>query len=1049
MTPAGKGLQAALISFAIQFRGIVVALAGVVLVYGIYALTQARYDVFPEFAPPQVSIQTEAPGLTAEQVEILVTQPLENNLNGSPGLLTLRSTSIQGLSVIAVAFDPASDIYLDRQLVAERLAVAAGQLPAGIRPPSMTPLTSATGTVLVAGLTSKTRNLMDVRTAADWTVRQRLLAVPGVSKVAIFGGDVKSLQIQVHPDQLIRFGIGMNEVLDAAQHASGVRGAGFIDTANQRVTFQTEGQALTPEELARVVLISQNGASVTLGDVADVTAAPEPSIGGATIEGEPGIQLVISEQYGANTVEVTRRVEAALAELAPVLQRDGIELQTDLFRPANFIATATGNVGQSLIIGGALVIVVVFLFLYDFRSAAVSCTAIPLSLLAAVIVLERFGIALNIMALGGLAIAIGVVVDDAVIDVENIVRRLRENESLSLPRPQALVIVEACLEVRSAVVYATFAVILVVLPVLALSGIAGRLFAPLGTAYILAVLASLIVALTVTPALAMLFVANARLKAVEPPVMRWSKAHYGVLLHRLARRPRGLIAGTLVLALAAIAALPFFGGSFVPELKEGHFIVHMSAVPGTSIAESLRVGALVTKALHEIPAVRLVSQRAGRAEKADDTWGTHYSEFDVDLIPLEGEEGEFVQSDIRNVLVRFPGVNFAVKPFLTERLEETLSGFTASVVVNIFGSDLNLLDRKAQEVAQALSGIPGAADVQVQSPPGMPQLTMRLRPADLLRWGFDPVDVLDLIRAAYEGDIVGQMYEGNRTFNIMAILDGASRQSVSDVENLPLRAPSGVYVRLKQIADIYETSGRYQVLHEGAQRLQTVTANVAGGDVAAFVARASAEIAKIELPSGTYIAFGGAAEAQAQSQRDLMLNALIAFMGIVLLLSIITRNTNNLLLVLINLPFALIGGVIAVFALGGLLSLGSMVGFITLFGITLRNSILMIAHYEHLVAVEGQPWNLETAIRGAADRLTPILMTSIVTALGVLPLAIFLMEPGHEIEGPMAIVILGGLITSMILNLLVLPTLALRYGRFEAKERPVDILQSAGAGMSR
>lgn len=1037
MTPrASAGFQAALIAFAIRFRGVVMALASVLLLYGIYTLAQARYDVFPEFAPPQVSIQAEAPGLTAEQVEVLVTQPLENALNGSPGLAALRSTSIQGLAVITVTFRSGSDIYLARQLVAERLAVAAAELPPGIPAPSITPLTSSTSTVLVAGLTSQTRSLMELRTSADWTLRPRLLAVPGVSKVAIFGGEERSLQIQVHPDALIRFGLGLNEVLVAARRATAVRGAGFIDTANQRVTLQTEAQSVTPDELRQVVLSSYGSASITLGDVADVTVAPMPAIGGALIDEEPGVQLVIAEQYGANTLEVTRGVEAALAGLAPLLDREGIELRTDLFRPADFILTATRNVGTSLVIGGILVVLVVFLFLYDWRSGAVSCAAIPLSLLAAVIALDRFGVALNTMTLGGLAIAIGVVVDDAVIDVENIVRRMRENARLPEPRALPAVILDACLEVRSAVVYATFAVILVMLPVLVLSGIAGRLFAPLGVAYILAVLASLIVALTVTPALAVLVIAADGLKPAEPPLMRRLKAAYCTLLERVARRPTTVISATLALAVGAIAVLPFFGTSFVPELKEGHFILHMSAVPGTSIDESLRIGRLVTRVLHEVPGVRAVSQRTGRAEAADDTWGTHYSETEVDLEPLGGEEAESVQADIREVLAGFPGVNFAVKPFLTERVEETLTGFTASVVVNVFGNDLDVLDRKAQEIAQVLSRTPDAADVQVQSAPGMPQLAIRLRPGELLHWGFDPVDVLDLIRTSYEGEVAGQVYEDNRTFDILVRLDEASRRDVAAVGDLPLRAPSGAYVRLGQLADIHEVSGRYQVLHEGARRLASVTANVSGGDIGTFVDRARAAIGEIALPAGTYISFGGAAEAQAESQRNLLLNTLVAFMGVVLLVSVITRNTRNLVLVLVNLPFALIGGVIAVFGLGGLLSLGSMVGFVTLAGITLRNSILMIAHYEHLVGVEGRPWNLETAIQGASDRLTPILMTSIVTGLGLLPLALAMNEPGHEIEGPMAYVILGGLITSMVLNLLVLPAMALRFGRFERSQAP-------------
>jgi CzcA family heavy metal efflux pump len=1030
------GPQAALIGFSIRFRGVVIALACIVLGYGVYVVQRSKYDVFPEFAPPQVSIQTEAPGLSPEQVEVLVTQQIESAINGTPGVATLRSASIEGLSVITVTFGPGSDIYRDRQLVAERLAEEASQLPVGVQPPSMSPLTSSTSVVLVAGLTSAKRSLMEVRTIADWTLRPRLLAVPGVAKVAVFGGDSKSIQVQVDPDQLITFGLGLNDVVNAAGRATGIRGAGFIDTANQRIVFQSEGQSITPEDLAHTVLVNQGGASVTLANVADVVEAPEPPIGGAAIDGVAGVQLVISEQYGANTVEVTQRLEAALAELQASLQRDGVELHPDIFRPANFIDTATANVRSSLLLGALLVIAVLFLFLFNIRTAAISCISIPLSLLAAVIVLYSFGTTLNTMTLGGLAIAIGVVVDDAVIDVENVLRRLRENAKLRQPRELARVVLDACLEMRGAVVYATFAVILVALPVLALPGLAGRLFGPLAVAYVLAVLASLLVALTVTPALSMLLIARPGMKATEPPVLRWSRRRYENVLRRIARQPRATIAAGILVTVAGCAALPFFGGSFIPELKEGHFIVHMSAVPGTSIAESLRLGGFVTAALKQLPVVRAVAQRVGRAEQSDDTLGTHNSEFDIDLKPLGGDETEFAQADIRRVLVRFLGVNFAMETFLTERVEETLSGYTASVVLNVFGDDLDLIDTKAQQIAKVLNDVPGATDVQIQSPPGMPQLSIKLRKQDLERWGFDAVNVLDLIRAAYQGDTVGQGYEENRVFPIIVILTPRSRQSLAQVSDMPLRAPSGAYVRLKQLGDIYETSGRYQILHQGARRVQTITANVAGRDVASFVADAKAQLAaKVALPTGTYLEFAGAAEAQSKARRDLLLNVLVAGIGIVLLLSMVTRNVNNLLLVLANLPFALAGGVLAVFASGGLLSLGAMVGFVTLFGITLRNSILMISHYEHLVGDEGRCWDNDTAIHGAADRFPAIVMTSLVTALGVLPLAIGMSESGREIEGPMAVVILGGLLTSMALNLLVLPTLALRYGRFEGPSR--------------
>lgn len=1047
--PAGP--QAALLRFSIRFRGIVVILACIVLGYGIYSLQQAKSDVFPEFAPPQADIQTEAPGLAPEQVEVLVTQVIENNLNGLPGLRMLQSFSAQGLSGITVTFDPASDVYRDRQLVAERLGVVSSQMPAGVEPPIITPLTSSTSIVLVAGLTSKTRSLMDLHTLAQWTLMPRLLAVPGVAKVAVYGGETKSLQIQVRPDALKRFGLGLEDIVAAARHATGVRGAGVIDTANQRIVLETQGQSLTPEELSRTVITTSDAASVTLGNVADVVVAPLPAVGAGAINGVPGVVLSISEQYEANTPEVTRRLDAAFAELRPSLEQNGIELRTDLFRPATFIAVATGNVRDSLLLGGALVVVVLFLFLFDLRTAAISALAIPLSLLPAVSALHFLDITLNTMTLGGLAIAIGIVVDDAVVDIENIVRRIRENSRLPKPRPVGRVVLDACYEVRSSVVYATVAVVLVAVPVLALPGIAGRLFAPLAISYGLATLASLVVALTVTPAFAMMLFGRTKTRPKDPPLLRWSRGRYEALLRKIARHPVVIMLLTIIAIAAGAAVMPNFGGTFIPELKEGYYTIHMTAVPGTSVEESVRLGKIVAKTLLDLPMVRSIAQRVGRAELADDTNGTQHSEFEIELKPLSAAEAEAAPGEIRKALATIPGANFAINTFLTERIEETLSGYTAPVVVNVYGNDLDLLDRKAQEVAHVLAKVGGATDVQLQSPPGMPQLTIKLRRDDLERWGLTSVEVLDAVRTAYQGDNVGQVYDGNRVFPVLVILDPQSRTSVSDVADLPLRTAKGVYLRLSQVADVFESAGRYRVQHQGARRLQTVTANVAGRDVASFVEDAKKQIAAtVTFPSGTYVEFRGTAEEQSRSQRALLLNSLIAGIGIIVLLAVITQNGRNLLLVLANLPFAFVGGVAAVYFSGGVLSLGSMVGFVTLFGVTLRNSILMIAHYRDLVELEGLTWSLETAVKGAADRLAAIVMTSLVTALGVLPLAIGMKDPGREIEGPMAVVILGGLITSMALNLLVLPTLALRYGDFKPRKEDdglSDIGTRADAGV--
>jgi CzcA family heavy metal efflux pump len=1041
--PGSGGLQAAIIGFAVRFRGIIVALAILMLGYGAVSVSRAKYDVFPEFAPPQVGIQTEAPGLTAEQVEVLVTQPIENAINGMPGVKQLRSSSIQGLSVITVIFGDSSDIYRDRQVVSERLAEAAQNLPDNVAAPTMTPLTSSSSTVLVLGLTSDTRSLMDLRTLADWTLRLRLLAVPGVAKVAVFGSDVRSIQVQVRPDQLIRHGLSFNDVLEAAKKATAVTGAGFIETANQRIVFQSEGQSIEPDDIARTVVATSGGASVLLRDVAKVVNAPEPPIGAAAIMGKPGVVLLVSGQLGANTIDVTEGIERALDDLRPLIAKEDVELRTDLFRPADFIAISTGNVRDALLLGGALVVVVLCLFLFDLRTATISCLAIPLSLLAAIAVLNALGATLNAMTLGGLAIAIGEVVDDAVIDVENIARRLRLNRRAANPLPVGQVILNASLEVRGAVVYATFAVILVFVPVVLLPGLAGRFFAPLGLAYVLAILASLVVALTVTPALCALMFphkptpsdGDAKI-AEDPPVTRWMRRYYEKYLRKIVARPKTTMAAAAVFTLVGCAALPFFGTEFLPELKEGHFTLHMAAVPGTSVEEAQRMGALVTKALLELPLVRVISQRIGRAEKADDTWGTHYSEFEVDLKRgLSGAESDEAQAQMREVLSGFPGVNFALKPFLTERVEESLSGYTASVIVNLYGNDLDLLDRTAAEVAREMGDVPGAIEVQLQSPPGLPQLTIRPRKADLERWGMDAVDVLNILRGAYQGDVVGQSYEGNRVFNVIAILDKESRKNVAQVPNLPLRTPEGNFVLLHQIADVYQTAGRYQVLHLGGQRVQTVTANVIGRDVGSFVAEARERLAEtVQLPKGVHLEFAGSAQAQADARRNLLINSLVAGLGILLLLLVVTGNWRNVLLVLANMPFALVGGVLAIFATGGVLTLGAMVGFVTLFGITLRNSIMMVSHFEHLVDNERVPWGPEAAIKGAGDRLAPVLMTSIVTTLGLLPLAIGMNEPGREIEGPMALVIVGGLITSMALNLLVLPTLALRFGRFDPPE---------------
>ncbi|PKO91759.1 MAG: CusA/CzcA family heavy metal efflux RND transporter [Betaproteobacteria bacterium HGW-Betaproteobacteria-1] len=1041
-------MMSALVRFSIRFNGVIIALASLAIIYGIFSLTRSNLDVFPEFAPTQIVIQTESPGLSAELVETLVTQPIESSIAGTVGIDSMRSQSIPGLSIVTIIFNEKTDIYRNRQVVAERLATLNTRLPQGIVP-NITPLTSSASTVLGFGMTSETLNPMELRTIADWTVVPHLMAVPGVADVNVFGGEVRQFQIQVDPAKLIQYGISLQQVREAAEKATGVRGAGYIENNNQRIVINTEGQALNPQVLGQATLLHRGGQTIRLADIGQVVEGAAPSISAAAINGVTGIYLSVQGQLGANTHAVTSAAEKALREIRPALQAEGVELHKSLFRPANFIDTAIEGVRTDILIGSVLVITVLFLFLFNVRTAFISATAIPLSLLTAIIVLHEFGMGINIMVLGGLAIALGEVVDDAIIDAENIFRRLRENRLSDQPLPAYRIVYDASMEVRKSVVYATFIVALVFVPLLTLGGVGGKLFAPLGIAYIAAILASLVVALTVTPALCYLMLGKARLEEGDPPVIRSIKSGYVKLLHRIETHYKVILGVSLLLISLGIGILPLFKSQFIPGLHEGHYIMHMTAVPGTSEQESLRLGKKVYEVLKEIDGVKSVAQWVGRAQNGADTFGTHYSEFEIEIGMLSGDEQRHILEEIREAIsgekvdtdddgvaeAGFVGTNFAINTFLTERIEETISGYAASVVVNIYGQDLDALDRDAQAIAGILAGTEGGTDIVVQSPPGTPQLVVRLRPERLAAWGLQPLDVLDTVRSAYESVPVSQVYQGNRVIGISVVMAPESRNSVTEVGKLPIITNEGKILRLSDIADITQENGRSKILHAGAKRIQTVTANVSGRDVERYVAEVKERIAKeVSITPGNYLTFTGQAEEQAQARQDLMIHAMLAIIGIFLMLYIAFGRLRNLMLTFLNLPFALIGGILAVMFTGGWISLGSLVGFVTLFGITLRNSIMLVSHFQHLVDYEGCVWGLETAIRGASERLPSILMTALVTALGLLPLAAGSGQPGREIEGPMATIIVGGLVTSTILNLLILPTVMLHFGRFEKQE---------------
>ena len=1023
-----------LVGASVRRPGIVVGLALVLIAYGATVVARAKLDVFPEFAPPQVSIQTEAPGFSPEQVEVLVTKPIEDAINGVNGVDVIRSQSIQGLSVITAVLAEGTEVRAARQLLAERLGEVTARLPAGADPPVLSPLTSSSSTVLMVGFTSERRSAMEQRTFVDWVVKPRLLATPGVAKVAVFGGEERQLQVLADPRALRLHGLTLGDLAEVVSRASGVRGAGVIDDPNQRIVVRTEGQLTTAADLGRSLVRAQAGSMLRLRDVASVQEGPATPFGAGTINGGEGIVVVLSGQLGSNTKDVAARAEQVLADLGPVIAAEGMVLHPDIFRPATFIDLAIRNIVTALLLGGVLVAVVLLLFLADWRAAAISMTAIPLSLLSALIVLDRFGFSLNTLTLGGLAIALGEVVDDAIIDVENIARRLREARRGGAPLGPggvAGIVRDASIEVRHSVVYATFVVALVFAPVLTISGVQGALFQPLGIAYILATLASLLVALTVTPALTLLLLARQAHRTRESALLARLKRGFEVVLARLFPHPRAILALTGLVCAGALALFPFLGSAFLPEFREGHYVVHMATVPGASLEESKRLGKLVTEAMMRDPRILAVGQRAGRAELSEDTWGTHYSEIEVELRADAIGQAKDVEDSLRAHLAGFPGVSFAIRGFLAERIEETLTGSTAQVVLRIFGEDLDSLDAGARKAAGLLRSIEGSADVQYEPPAVSPNVTVRLDQARLARHGLLADDVLREVETATRGARAGQVYEGSRSTDIVVLLADQARRRPEDLERLPLRSPDGRLVQLRDVATVGRSNGRYVIMHQGARRVQTVTANVVGRDVPDFARDLEARLrAPGALPAGLHAELAGTATAERDAERELLVHSLLAGLVILLLLWLAFAQPGRLLLVLANLPFALVGGVVAVALTGGTVSLGSLVGFVTLFGIATRNAVMLISHYDYLVTVEGAEWSLATALRGASERLGPILMTAAVTGLALLPLALGSGDPGRDIEGPMDIVILGGLVTSTLLSLVVLPVLAARYGRF-------------------
>ena len=1014
-----------LVATSLRLRVLVLALAVVLIVGGVRSARNAPLDVFPEFAPPLVEVQTEAPGLSTEEVEALVSVPLENALNGILNVKTIRSKSVLGLSSVVLIFQEGTDLLSARQLVQERLAVEASRLPVVARAPVILPPLSSTSRLLKVGMSSKTLNQMELTELALWTIRPRLRAIPGVANVAIWGQRDRQFQVLVDPDRLRAHGVTLDALTKAVADATTPAAGGFLDTPNQRIAVRHRPAVERPEDLAKTPVAFRNGAPLALGDVAEVKVDYPPPIGDAVINDGPGLLLIVEKQPTGNTLAVTRQVEKALDDLRPGLK--GVDLDPTIFRPASFIERSLENLAEAMWIGCALVVAILVAFLFDWRTSIISLAAIPLSLISAMLVLIAFGYTINTMVLAGLVIAMGEVVDDAIIDVENIVRRLRINRAEGSPLSAFRVVLAASIEVRSAVVFASLIVVLVFLPVFFLDGLAGSFFRPLALTYVLAIMASLLVALTVTPALSLMLLPGATDRRREAPLSRMLKKPYLAVLPWLIRRP-GLAAVVILGTFAASAyAVLGLGQEFLPDFQENDYLMHWVEKPGTSLEAMRRITVRASQDLRGLPGVRNFGSHIGRAEVADEVVGPNFTELWINVDPKADHKKTL--ATVQKVIDEYPGLYRDVLTYLKERIKEVLTGAGATIVVRIFGPDIATLRAKAVEVGKAMEGVPGVANLKVEPQILVPQLDVRLKPEAAARLGLTAGDVRRAATTLVKGVKVGELYQGQKILDVAVWGVPKVRQDISALRELLIEAPGGAQVPLGDVADLSIVPAPNEIKRESASRRIDVTCNVAGRDLGLVARDVEAAVRKLDFPNEYHPEFLGEYAARDASRNRLLALSGVSLLGIILIIYLDFRSLRLTALVTLTLPFALVGGVFGAVLTGGTLSLGSLVGFVTVLGIAARNGIMLVSHYRHLELEEGEPFGPELVARGSVERLAPILMTALATGLALVPLVAAGTKPGHEIEHPMAVVILGGLFTSTVLNLFLMPSLYAALGK--------------------
>ena len=1048
--PSGRpGVLDLLVRASLEHRFFTVCVAAVLLAGGGWVAATLPVDVFPDLTAPTVTVLTDAHGLAPEEVESLVTFPVETAVNGAAGVRRVRSSSAQGISIVWVDFDWGTDIFRARQTVSERLQPVAAQLPEDVDAPVLAPVASIMGEILLVGMSAPEDRLMEARTAADWVVRPRLLAVPGVAQVVAIGGQVRQYQVLVDPERLLAYGVGLDEVLRAAEESNRNVSGGIYRSGGGEILIRGLGRARDPEEIGLTVVATREGIPVLIEDLAEVRIGPKVRFGTASVNAEPAVILSIQKQPGANTLELTSRIDTELDRIEPSLP-GGVSFERGIFRQADFISLAVDNVVTALRDGALLVVAILFLFLWNARTTAISVLAIPLSLALAVITLRALGGTINTMTLGGMAIAIGALVDDAIIFVENAHRRLRENRR----RPErwrhspAAVIRDAAREIRDPILSATVIITIVFVPLFFLTGVEGRMLRPLGLAYIVSILASLLVAVTVTPALCHTLLGRDRAagRRSEPWLLRGLERAYRGVLEWALRRSGVVLAGTVLLVAGTLALLPGLGRAFLPEFQEGSLTISVVSLPGTSLDESDAIGARVERQLLAHPAVVSTSRRTGRADLDEHAQGANASEVDAQL-DLSDHELADVMTELREGLQGLPGTNVTVGQPIGHRIDHMLSGTRAAIAVNLFGPDLQRLREIAGEIEGVAQEVAGLVDIAVEQQADVPQLQIRANRRAMARYGVTPGALAQAVDVAFQGEEVSLIREGQRAFELVVRYEDAYRADPEAIGRTLVTTPAGATIPLSQLADIAPARGPNTISRENVQRKIVISANVAGRDVGGAVGELQDRVANdVVLPPEYFVQYGGQFESGQEATRRITILSLFSVAAIFLILFRTFRSFRTAFLLMVNLPLALAGGVLAVLAIGGTVNVATLVGFITLFGIAVRNGILLVSRYRDLHAAG---LSLAASIRrGSMERLAPILMTALTAGLALIPLALGIGEPGKEIQAPLAVVVLGGLLTSTFLNMVVVPALFLRFGRLEAGPDVPDSTDGATLGAS-